>query len=261
MPERPFLCTPWIWLTDSALNSISEEAELLFRRLAQNVDKHWRLAVDEHDPAQTIRCRCFEPMKRFRQWSTPRIDRCLGELLASGCVQRLSTDGRFWLQVAERLRYVKGHDPTAMPAPPEQAELIMATPLLLPDPGGGNGKRERVEQRRSERVHDPEVRSKQPAKVTGSLDPPRLLALDAEEGLLAEISICFGMREVVANGGMWRTRMRSSEVSLRAIRNAIEDYKVRTPEQRAAIKNRGAWATDRYERNLVEIETAQRNAA
>jgi hypothetical protein len=41
------------------------------------------------------------------------------------------------------------------------------------------------------------------------------------------------------------------------LRNAIEDYKIITPDQRRAIRNVPAWFTDRYQRNLVKISETQ----
>jgi hypothetical protein len=35
---------------------------------------------------------------------------------------------------------------------------------------------------------------------------------------------------------------------------AVEDWKLRTPNQRRAIKNVAAWLTDRHSRALVELQ-------
>src|SRR6266567_4433713 len=81
----------------------------------------------------------------------------------------------------------------------------------------------------------------------------RLLAPNGEEVLLAEIGEIVGHAEMVKNGGMWRKRIRRGAAERLALRNTIEDYNVRTPEQRAAIRKRPAWFTDRYLRNLLRI--------
>jgi hypothetical protein len=57
-------------------------------------------------------------------------------------------------------------------------------------------------------------------------------------------------------GGIWLTRIRLGRDERRALRDSIEDYKLRTPEQRRRIRNHGAWFTDRYLRNLVKITAA-----
>jgi hypothetical protein len=57
-----------------------------------------------------------------------------------------------------------------------------------------------------------------------------------------------------SNGGMWRMRMRYGKGYHKALRNALEDFQVKTPDQQAKIHNRGAWLTDRFERCLPEIE-------
>jgi acyl-CoA reductase-like NAD-dependent aldehyde dehydrogenase len=56
------------------------------------------------------------------------------------------------------------------------------------------------------------------------------------------------------NGGMWRTRIRHCK----AVQFALEDWKLRTFEQRTAIVNRAAWLTDRQVRALVEINEAKK---
>jgi len=59
------------------------------------------------------------------------------------------------------------------------------------------------------------------------------------------------------NGGMWRKRIRRGPAERRALRNTIEDYKFLTPDQRYYIRNRAAWFTDRYQRNLVKVNAAR----
>ena len=65
-----------------------------------------------------------------------------------------------------------------------------------------------------------------------------------------------GEVEMKKNGGMWRKRIRRGPAERRALRDTIEDYKLRTPDQRRRIRNHGAWFTDRYLRNLVKITAA-----
>lgn len=71
-----------------------------------------------------------------------------------------------------------------------------------------------------------------------------------EEELLDELARILGPKEMLKNGGLWRQRIRHYP---RAVAYAIEDYKVRTPDQKRTIKNLPAWLTDRYARALVEI--------
>lgn len=100
-------------------------------------------------------------------------------------------------------------------------------------------------------VHAPEG-----ARGSAAVPASPLLASNDEEGLLALIAKCCGLREVVTNGGNWRKRMRDKN-SLRALRNALEDFAARTPEQKESIKKKGAWLNDRFSRCLKEIEAAQ----
>jgi len=56
-------------------------------------------------------------------------------------------------------------------------------------------------------------------------------------------------------GAMWRMRARSGHVSAKALKDALEDFYVRTPDERAKIRNHGAWLTDRYERIAIARKT------
>jgi hypothetical protein len=60
------------------------------------------------------------------------------------------------------------------------------------------------------------------------------------------------------NGGMWRDRYRGPPGNRRALRNTIEDFnnRIRDPA-REKIHHRAKWFTDRYQRNLVEIDKAK----
>jgi hypothetical protein len=88
-----------------------------------------------------------------------------------------------------------------------------------------------------------------------------LLAPDGERRLLEEIATVVGTEEIKINGGMWVTRMRGGQWEIKALRNSIEDYWVKTPEQKSSIGNRSGWFTDHYLRNLVKLEQAEANGA
>jgi hypothetical protein len=89
----------------------------------------------------------------------------------------------------------------------------------------------------------------------------RVLAPDGEHRLLAEIQSCLGAAEMKRNGGMWRTRLRGGANEIRALRNAIEDFRNRSKDPaREKIRHPAKWFTDRYLRNLVEVIEAQQQA-
>jgi hypothetical protein len=88
----------------------------------------------------------------------------------------------------------------------------------------------------------------------------RVLAPKGEQRLLEEMKSAAGAEELDENGGIWRTRIRGGKDEIRAIRHTIEDFNIRTPDQRAGIRNRGAWFNDRYLRNLVEVREARAKA-
>jgi hypothetical protein len=66
-------------------------------------------------------------------------------------------------------------------------------------------------------------------------------------GLLREI---LPQKEMNELGGLWRRRIQHCA---KAVAFAIEDYQVRTPQQRGNIRNIGAWLTDRHARALLEV--------
>jgi hypothetical protein len=84
-----------------------------------------------------------------------------------------------------------------------------------------------------------------------------VLAPDGERELLGQIAGILGEVEMEKNGGMWRKRIRRGPAERRALRNTIEDYRLLTPDQRNYIRNRAAWFTDRYQRNLVKVDAAR----
>ena len=97
----------------------------------------------------------------------------------------------------------------------------------------------------------PRIRSEQQKTIK------RVLAPDGERKLLGEIAAIVGPTDMQKNGGNWRNRIRHSALYRKALRHAVEDWKVRTPDQRSAIRNPAAWLTDRFMRAIVEIEKAQ----
>src|ERR1700736_2518738 len=137
MPDRAFQCTPAAWNRDPILNGVSWEAEYLFRRLALECDRYWRIAVDGEDLAHSIRCTCFSPQQRFRAWSRSKVARCLDELAAAGIVRRLVQADRCWVEVGEWLRYAKGAPPTTEPERAAQPELALPATLFALPPANG----------------------------------------------------------------------------------------------------------------------------
>jgi len=86
--------------------------------------------------------------------------------------------------------------------------------------------------------------------VNKSAKPP--YSRSSERLLLGSLESILHTREMESNGAIWRMRIRSGKKERKALRNAIEDFSARTPDQQAQIHNRAAWLTDRYERCLKE---------
>ena len=238
MSERAFQCTPAAWNRDPILNKASWEAEFLFRRIALECDRYWRIAVDRENIAHSIRCTCLSPQRRFRAWSLPRVARCLDELLAAGIVRRLVQRERCWLEVGEWLRYAKGSASAIEPERTDQPELKLPASLFALPPANG------PPNRRSESSHSN-------ATSRTEKDKTSTRAVSGEQELLDQLAEILPAREMSNNGGMWRQRIRHNK---RAVAYAIEDWKLRTPDQRRAIRNVAAWLTDRHARALVEVQ-------
>jgi hypothetical protein len=272
LTPRDFICTPSSWLTDSRLNALSDDAELLFRRLAACTDKNWRFPFDPTALEHSVRTAAFSPQRRFRAWSPDRIRRGLNELTAAGMLTRLFQGDRHWLEVAVSYRYVKGRDPFAIDDQPTQPELPEMAPGLfaLPTPAnpggtkppappsverGGIPRRTESDQSRANESHarptsTPEPSSSNRALSRGNDSENRSngkFARDDGEfpGDSAWADFCRLMcHELVSNGALWAKRWRENRS---ACFEGLQDYLAKPPEERAAI-NPGAYITAAFER-------------
>jgi hypothetical protein len=88
-------------------------------------------------------------------------------------------------------------------------------------------------------------------------DSVNRLTASCEEDLIESVRQIVGQKEFQANGGLWRVYARQCP---KALAHAIEDWKLRTPEQQRTIKQRPAWLTDRFKRAEREIANARKSA-
>lgn len=72
----------------------------------------------------------------------------------------------------------------------------------------------------------------------------------AERVLLDEIRRIIGPSAMKKNGGGWRVRIRHHR---KAVLYAIEDWKLRTPQQRAKVRQRDAWLAYHFFKAKKEI--------
>ena len=259
MSERPFITVPCdAWLRDAALNGCAEDAISLFKVIAENTDRDWRLRVAAGNHAFSVR-QCFKDPDRFRRWSEERIDRCLAELRARGCLLLATANDREWLEIADRLCYCKGHVPERALAPPEQLPLRMESePQLFALPTPRNGLREEKRKRKEDesarkpvatssppapqKLHDSETRAVSAGKTRpGSVEDE---TLDAVQALHED----HGLREACdfsMNRRLWVTYLNEDPVALREavgnLRNKIASGL--KPKTRLA-----AWLTDEFQR-------------
>ena len=271
---RPFIMIPREWNFDPLLNSVSWESEYLFRRIANTVDRHWRLQVDPEDIAFSVRALVFVSARRCAAWPVNKVATGLRELLAGGIVIREAYGPRCWLTVTERLRYEKGERPhEGPPAPAEQMEANLG-PMLFdvprPDPLGARqrvqksnipARREKKEIRSNESPqttpHDPTAQPVQGIRAMGR-EGPR----PAESGVFARNEIasddpvwedlCRFLKpngemmseELWKNGANWAKCLQADRVALgAAVRECME------MDKRETIKNRGAALNDAWTRN------------
>jgi hypothetical protein len=101
------------------------------------------------------------------------------------------------------------------------------------------------------------IATKVSERATAPSTPARDYSLSGEKDLLDSLTRMLGSREMKNNGGMWRLRIRSGKDHRKALRNALDDFAVKTPDQEGKIQNRGAWLTDKYERCLKEIQCSK----
>jgi hypothetical protein len=78
-----------------------------------------------------------------------------------------------------------------------------------------------------------------------------------EEDLIRSLQKIIGERDWNLNSKEWRSYCHGFP---RALAYAIEDWKMRTPHQQRAIKNRAAWLTDRYKRAGGQTIQARKSA-
>jgi hypothetical protein len=239
MSIQPFVCIGAETIDDEALCSVSWMSRVLWTVLYQSVDSHWRFSADP----RVIRGKCLAMYPDVRPAD---VTRCLDELLAAGLVvRRASEHTKAWVEIADRLRHRRRtfRDPRwgAAETPAEQRELPLG-PVALSPP-----KRARLEAA---------PRLEQDKKAINRLEEKRTInrAVVGEEELIASLGEILPPSEMLKNGGGWRSWIRECK---RAVQHAIEDWKVRTPEQRGAVKNRAAWLSDRYQRARAEIEQAK----
>jgi hypothetical protein len=232
MSARPFICVRTDWNHDPMIQSVSQEAETLAWKILLETNRYGLVLVDPNDVEFYLRSMLFRSRKRLDYWAMPKLSRALNELRSRGVVKLLVQDGRAWLELHKDLRYERGVDKAGQPALSEDQSLplLPGGPELfsLPPPPHSNESREEKEKIKTS------TRARAPA----------------EEELLESLSQIMPPSEMLKNGGMWRERIRSCP---KAVAHAVEDYKLRTPDQRREIKNRPAWLTDRHARALVEI--------
>lgn len=293
MPERPFICITSAILYDDGLNSVSEGAETLFRRMDQCSDRYGRFSTD----LDIIKGECFAKRKEV---TAEIIEDRIKELLAVGAIKFCtSRDGSRFIQINERLRYKQ--DAVNKPRwgdadeAAEQTEFKMPVEVSLPPAkttraATRNKMREEKTNNLSninndsdasdttptpEIVNNSETRAGSAGNDSGEVQkPPKLifeLPPDAEseplpkkpqgsakrsdeDQAIARIGHLCGDKERIENGGIWRNRYRANPF---AVNEALGDLQLRLASgKEGPVKNKGAWLTDKF----IEISQARKRA-
>jgi hypothetical protein len=91
--------------------------------------------------------------------------------------------------------------------------------------------------------------SKERTKERSGAERPKGFSSRKKE-LMSELRTILSKHEMAEFGDLWAKRVKHCP---KAVAYAVEDYKLQSPDRKSAIKNRGAWLTDRHARALVEI--------
>jgi Helix-turn-helix domain len=86
--------------------------------------------------------------------------------------------------------------------------------------------------------------------------PDNRVVFDPVDWFNNSLKRILGPWEWKKNEGLWQDRAHSGEASAKALRNATEDFFILSPYERAQIRNRAAWITDRYVRGFDKLKAS-----
>jgi len=224
MPDRIFREAAWIM--HPKLTRLDARArDFLLRFLLVADDYH----VFSGDPV-VLCARLYPREPRVRPERD--VKRYLQTCSRAGVLRCYEANGELLAQAAGEIFCKPGkRGPQKYPMPPEQQELIPQHDNILP-------------------MHAAKAaQSPKPARPKDGLPTGPVPKAEVDR-LLEEIAAIAGEKEVQENSGMWAIRIQASK---RAVMHAIEDFKVRTTDQRNQIRNRAAWLTDRYMRAVLQL--------
>ncbi len=192
----------------------------------------------------------------YQAWSPERITTALRHLDARGFTGRHSASGKEWLTVTEPYRHVplkQGKPPprAAAHAPPEQPTLGLDGGLaVLPSPAEARS-RIRIEEKPESDSAPHAVRKSVPARESGNRlsgeGEGERFARTEEDNAASDWPMmmqAIGLVELNKWGELWLKRAKQNRA---ALFEAASDYHALNPSERAAVKNRGAWMTERFE--------------
>lgn len=261
-----FTCPGGLWLRDPVLNGCTEDAIAIFKTICESSNAEWRIEVSPTNHAFSVR-QCFKDPERFRRWSEQRIRPALDQLRARGLISLATANDREWLEVIDRLTYCKGHKAQKALDPPKQAALPMDTgPTLFALPSAEDAPRARIplrgekkENRRDEspaRAAAPAARVPVPVNRSDRGGDGERFARseeDCSDEAWPMISQAVGLVELTQRGALWLHRLKQDRM---ALFEAASDYHALNPSEKSAVKNRGAWMTERYEHHARAKATA-----
>lgn len=250
MPNRT---TPEFWKDDLRLNSLSRDAELLFRKLHHLVeDNHRFLITPSPQQPKNIWASLYYLREGVRLTD---VARWLDEIQKAGAILVKDSDRGWYGEIVENLRY-RAED-YAKGAPrygprlekPADQEHLPLGPMGLVKPAPMPAKKSKPYE--SEYDNGNGNDSAPPPKETRALssgkESPERFARgneDCRDEVWKDLCKAVGLSEMTKNGALWLTRIK---LARRAVAMSCADYLALGPDQRAAVTNRGAWMTSRFE--------------
>lgn len=182
--------------------------------------------------------------------------------MASGIVLRLEHGGRCWLEVAERLQYRKGQNPSANASPQAaQGELSLPPTLFGLPPASpppvphyslpasaktGDCSKKRLEEKKPNDSGAVRGRDSEESAAQQQGRFARDESTHPTDEAWSDFIHALGLVEMHSNGALWSQRWKHKRS---ALIEALQDWRSKTPDQRAdGGGNAAAYFTQAYER-------------
>lgn len=260
MPNRT---TPEFWKDDVTLNSLTRDAELLFRKI-QHIceDTHRFPLIPSPQQPRNLWSALYYLREGVR---ISDVARWLDEIQKAGAIVVRDSERGWYGEIVERLRYraedfAKGvprygprveklTEQAQLPLGPVSVLRPVPTPMVQSKPNeydSGNGNdHESAAALKPSAAKESKTRALSSDKDSGRFARDEG---DSNDELWQDLVRTAGMAEMTRNGAMWMQRIRLCRM---AVLEAVADVKSLTDPP----KNRGAYLTDRFTHHQTQINT------